>query len=110
MRRRAAMSKPPPDDKGTREKLPNAPSQASSPVPTPPRAVEAPKQVTAVLVALTLGHLRVAEEQMLVHPTSGDGERGSTRTAFLALADARRELERAREAQHCLTQVRSGKE
>ena len=57
--------------------------RASSITPPPTEAVEPPKRVTAVLVALTLGHLRVAEEQR---------------------------LERAREAQHCLNQVRSGRE
>lgn len=72
--------------------LPIEALEHSRPVIAMLRMAEPPPQVTSVLVALTIGHIRVAEEQLLAHPSALDGDRW--RTALLALADARHELER----------------
>jgi hypothetical protein len=99
------MRKPRPDSTSAREALPIAPIPPDSlPLALPIEALEhsrsviamlrmedPPQQITAALLAITIGHLRIAEQQLLVQRSSlGDNR---WRTALLALADARRELE-----------------
>jgi hypothetical protein len=62
-----------------------------------------PKQIMTVLIALVIGHIRSAEEHLLAHPSTLGGNRW--RTAILALAAARRELEQGREALNWLDEA-----